>query len=1106
MFRDRLQRIAVGLPTRVLAAGFLVLASFPVPAVLRAEGVIMPRRDVPAVDPLPLRPLFSESPTTAEIRAARVFGEPVVAVGAGPGVAENRDLAEALLAFLDRSSEGDESAIDGFLEEHPTSPYRPSLLLNLGLARERRGAVGSAISALQDAWDAAKTDTSPLGTEVANRAVAEWAELARKLGDAALLEQILTEVGDRSVAGSAGQKLGYAQLGYADLTRKTEAVAPAAAVALKSLLEASGKGDPETEARLANLRATGPIPTLGAIRDQSGALGVPLQLVERTAGEIPTPSLAHLRVGHLTPVLRRDGRRYLVDDDLLGGRRWLPEETLVGEGDGLFLIPAGSIPSGYTAAGAASENLEVPLGDPSIPDENGPEPNDPEAGGGSCSGMPRWGLYKLHASLHLSDVPVGYTPPIGPSVQFQLDYNERDVQQPAIFSFSNVGPLWTHRWLTYLEDDPLDDSAPVRIYQPGGGIEEGAGYDPATGSYQRDFETRAQIFRTSSDPIVYERRLPDGTVETYAASDGSQTSPRRVFRTQVMDPQGRSQTFTYDFNSGVRLLAITDALGQVTTLSYDLPSDPLKITQVTDPFGRSATLDYDSSGRLASITDVIGMTSQIGYLPQGVVGTLTTPYGRTTFSTNTWSLPLNDSYWLYAEAVDPLGGKERVEYQAIADDASLPDVDPIEPVGFHTRNSDLRRRVSFYWDKRAMALYPGDETKAEITHWLLVPGSTFTPVSTPHSIKKPLENRVWYTYPDQGANIRRIGSQGSPSKVARVLDDGQTQFFSYSYNEQGQRTTMSDPLGRTTVYSYAANGVDLLEVRQAVLSGGLDLLQSFTYNANHQPLTKTDAAGQTTTYTYNPDGTLASVETPPRAGISENRTTTYTYDPNGFGYLMSVTGPDGVVSESYTYDSVGRRATVTDTNGYTLTFGYDALDRVTTVTFPDSTYDQTIYDRLDAVGHRDRMGRWTHTAYDALRRVVSVTDAMGRTVTSNEWLSCSSSCNGEKLSRVVDGNGNATTWEYDLEGRVTKEIRADGTSYQYILRGRDEPAEVDPRPESECQDVQLQPRRHGGGDFVRSKARALPTRPMSLSPTIRPTIAWLRWWTEPGRRPTRTMP
>jgi YD repeat-containing protein len=35
----------------------------------------------------------------------------------------------------------------------------------------------------------------------------------------------------------------------------------------------------------------------------------------------------------------------------------------------------------------------------------------------------------------------------------------------------------------------------------------------------------------------------------------------------------------------------------------------LRITEVTDPFGRSATLTYTAQGQLASITDVIGITS-----------------------------------------------------------------------------------------------------------------------------------------------------------------------------------------------------------------------------------------------------------------------------------------------------------------------------------------------------------------------------------------------------------------------------------------------------------------------------------------------------------------
>jgi YD repeat-containing protein len=72
------------------------------------------------------------------------------------------------------------------------------------------------------------------------------------------------------------------------------------------------------------------------------------------------------------------------------------------------------------------------------------------------------------------------------------------------------------------------------------------------------------------------------------------TSPRRIFLTDVIDPQGQTLHFTYD--GQLRLVALTDAIGQVTTIAYELSSDPLKITKVTDPFGRSARFEYDADG------------------------------------------------------------------------------------------------------------------------------------------------------------------------------------------------------------------------------------------------------------------------------------------------------------------------------------------------------------------------------------------------------------------------------------------------------------------------------------------------------------------------------
>jgi YD repeat-containing protein len=214
--------------------------------------------------------------------------------------------------------------------------------------------------------------------------------------------------------------------------------------------------------------------------------------------------------------------------------------------------------------------------------------------------------------------------------------------------------------------------------------------------------------------------------------------------------------------------------------------------------------------------------------------------------------------------------------------------------------------------------------------------------------------------------------------------------------------------------------MDLLQakVKNAASPGGWDVTTSYNYNSQHQPLTVTDAAGQTTTYTYTTDGQVETVTTPPRAGITEDRTTTYSYDPVTRN-LMSVTGPGGVTA-SYTYDAYGRLRTTSDADNYTLTYDYDGLDRPMRMTYPDGTYDETVYEGLDPVRRRDRLGRWSHTFYDSSRRVAATRDAAGRTV-RQEWCDCGS------LDKLINPNGNATTWEYDVQGRMIKETRANGS-------------------------------------------------------------------------------
>ncbi len=250
-----------------------------------------------------------------------------------------------------------------------------------------------------------------------------------------------------------------------------------------------------------------------------------------------------------------------------------------------------------------------------------------------------------------------------------------------------------------------------------------------------------------------------------------------------------------------------------------------------------------------------------------------------------------------------------------------------------------------------------------------------------------------------------------------MLDDGTTQIHQYEYNSLGKVTKTVDPVGRTTVFVYAANDFDLLEIKH-VGPSGLERLAAFTYNSQHLPQTLTDAAGQTSVNTYNARGQLLTTRNP------KGETTTFNYDANGF--LLSIDGPMVGTADrtSFTYDNTNRVRTVTDSEGYTLTFDYDNFNRPTRVSYPDATYEFVTYNRLDPVVFRDRMGRLTQRSYDALRHLTSVTDALNR-VTRFGWCGCGS------LESLTDALGRMTHWSYDVQGRQTGKQYADGSRIEY---------------------------------------------------------------------------
>jgi RHS repeat-associated protein len=252
--------------------------------------------------------------------------------------------------------------------------------------------------------------------------------------------------------------------------------------------------------------------------------------------------------------------------------------------------------------------------------------------------------------------------------------------------------------------------------------------------------------------------------------------------------------------------------------------------------------------------------------------------------------------------------------------------------------------------------------------------------------------------------------------------NGLVQQWTYQRNILGKMTQSIDPVGRQFNYNYALNNIDLLsayETQGPSPANDLSLLGFWQYGATpHMPISYIDSSGQKTQYTYNGFGELATVTD------ANNNTSTFSYDGNG--YLTQVQGPlsGNLDVSTFTFYGYGPVHTVTDSEGYTLSFSYDNLNRLTNLSYPDGTSETTVYDKLDAVLHSDRLGRWSKRAYDSLDQLAYEIDPLGRQ-TKYCWCSCGS------LASITDGDNQSTSWHHDLQGRVIQKVFADSSVVNY---------------------------------------------------------------------------
>jgi RHS repeat-associated protein len=1005
--------------------------------------------------------VFSAAPTTEELFRAHVFEEPLVPIGDEPSASENAAVAAALGGYAHRSGPDDFSSLTRFLDQHPNSVWRAALLTGLGLEYYNTAHYSLALEAWREAWTLGKDARTAQGKCIADRAGGELAYMYGRLGRMGELEAFLQSVQGRTFFGPGNSRIIGAREGLWMMKNQPEIAffcGPQALGCIKAEVDPSHPGMDIIRKAASTTNGC----SLPQVAELSRNLDLNYQMAFREkSGDFIAPSVVHWKVGHYAALIRKVGDLYLLKDPTFRNDTWATRQALEDETSGYFLVPPEPLPKGWRAVDTTEGDSIWGKGFVTILDPGGQTPQDLHTGPQVCQGMMVPRVHLMTINLSLVDEPVGYKPPVGPAVPFIVRYNSLDGFQPANATYSNFGLQWSSDWISYITDNPTNSLADVYYYIGGG--QRTFTFDTNTQAFTSQQYDQTLLMRTVTNGIKYTMLWRDGSQMIFGRSDGSAGTSRKVFLTQVIDPQGNAVTLTYDGLQ--RLVAITDAIGQVTTITHGLPmagtgtsgpctdtntvaADPYKITKITDPFGRSATFDYTvgaigfftcTNGAtpihtnliyaylLNKITDVYGLISQVNYglgtnvasysTTNGLlfvtnytsITSLTTPYGMSSFSLS-YGNGVNRS----AEITYPDGSRDRVEFNPAA--PGFGDADPAStvPLGMPTIfDHYLGYRNTFYWSRNACATSYGDYSKARLFHWLHAAVGVCSGIL--ESTKEPLENRVWYGYTGQVPNI--AGTNNRPTQIGRVLDNGTTQLYNYTYNAFGRMTSIVDPVGRAFSCIYATNGIDLLEVRMTRAAKN-ELLFRATYNSQHRPLTTTDAAGQTTSYSYNSRGQLLSV--------TNARNETLTFDYDSAGYLFAIHGPLPGTNDTVmiTYDAFGHPRTLTDVSGYTLTFDYDYLDRVTQITHPDSTFEQITYDRLDAAVLRDRAGRLTLLNHDSLRQLTQITDPLER-VTRLSWCRCGA------LSSLTDPLGRTTSWQMDIQGRPVAKQYADGSQITY---------------------------------------------------------------------------
>ena len=527
-----------------------------------------------------------------------------------------------------------------------------------------------------------------------------------------------------------------------------------------------------------------------------------------------------------------------------------------------------------------------------------------------------------------------------------------------------------------------------------------------------DFNGRQTTITTGANGKIATITVPGGSTYSLTYSNGyliAITDPAEKswqFRYDAngnmiakIDPAGNEVTYMYEANG--KYLSSADPEGKARSLSYSASTDTATFTEKdggvwiyqydptlhvttakTDPLGGVTHYVYDANRNLVSETDPAGNTTTFTYDAAGNMTSATNALGQV----NTFTY--ND-HGQVTSSTDPDGNVTTYLYDGNGDLLSVTD-----PTG---------GAVSYTYDARGNRTSATD-AKNNVTRFVYNQSNDLI------TITDPLGAVTTLSYDAAGNLVRTEDPQG-----------GVTEYF---YDTRRQLMRTRDPLGNITAYSYDPNG------NPASMTDGNGNTTTYAYNYHGQVTQSTDALGGVTALLYGGTGCPScggGADKLTALTDAKQQTTTFEYDT--LGRLITETDPLGRATSS-AYDSRGNLIAKTDALGQTIVYRYDELNRLREKSYPDGGSDLFEYDaRGNLTRTENSVISYTFT-YDALNRLIEVTDSDNRTVQYTY------DANSNRLS-LTDPLGRTTRYSYTRLNRLTGlETPAGSFSFSYDSLGR----------------------------------------------------------------------